>query len=146
MDLGDHPASGRLLEDVAHLRDLWDMLPARRDEKFWQAMSDLSVVGEDYFTEKAGVLSIQLPRMVEAGGAETLFGIQHVVQYVLVLFDRDHPSEAYALLDRVVHYGVSDDQVGRAGRRWLDDLIATAWRLYVAGWADGRRTDRFPPP
>ena len=128
----------RVRPEVEHLLDLLDLLPDEQTTDFWSQLVDAEQpVGTsgDYFVSKMRMLVGQLQRALtrEHVAAHQL---EHAVQYLLMFFDRSD-AELYRVLDRVAGYGA--EPAGRTGRRWMEDVCATAWRIYVPCRAMQRR-------
>jgi hypothetical protein len=103
----------------------------------------------DYYVEK---LSIWPQAMVEPGhGADE--DVRRLAEYCLMFFDQnvqDSPGRV-GLLDKYLSGS------GTTARRWLADVVATAWRLYAPREARSQiqslafeisvagRTDLMPP-
>jgi hypothetical protein len=120
--------------DMQHLLDLLLMLP--RSQKWHDKLAAVVEPGrEDWFLTNVAHARDCLSRYVkEDCGA---YELEHnVCQYVLTFFDRDDP-EMHKALEGMVNYGTQKD--GATGRRWAEDVCATAWRLMVPSIAIPRR-------
>jgi hypothetical protein len=112
---------------------VWD------EETWWAAMDDLldTTPGSYYFGSKIHAMRTTLVQELaqEEPSSRTL---EYAAQYALILFDTDKPK-VLELLDRVANLA---GESGKVGRRWAEDVVTTAWRLYVPAHADYLRSAR----
>jgi hypothetical protein len=121
---------------MEHLLDLLLMLP--RSKKWHHKLAAVVEPGrEDWLLTNLAHARDCLSRYGKADcGASALE--RDVCQYLLMFFDRDD-SEMHKALDGVVDYFTQSD--GATGRRWAEDVCATAWRLLVPSIAIPRRPE-----
>jgi hypothetical protein len=132
-----------LRADLEHLLDLWDLLPAWEEKEFWNKLAEVEGKDDDhdtYFLDKMHSVRHLINEFLRHGGDKADHSLQYLAQYVLMFFDRDD-QKMFQLLDRIV-LSTSSRNAGRIGRRWAEDAVATAWRLYVPSAADVLRTGR----
>ena len=132
-----------LLSDAEHLLDLLDLLPDEDDDSFWDRLARAENPDQadgGYFFNKLIHARSDLRRMLSGNGSITPSNLESVSQYVLMFFDRDDPAMHMAL-EPVAGFAI---EPGRVGRRWSEDICATAWRLYAPCRATWRR--RSAPP
>ena len=132
--------SARLRPDVEHLLDLIDLLPFNAQD-FWDRLAAAEHPDRDddnYFVGHMPWIRERLRAMLAGADSLSAHNVERVAQYVLMFFDRDDPA-MFEALDRFA--GHSAAQPGRTGRRWVEDVCATAWRLYVPTRAVQRRDE-----
>lgn len=80
----------------------------------------------------------------------------NLASYVLMFFRPDSPDLWKLLGPHVVHFAIPGDDQAPIGRRWVEDVCATAWRLYVRydhdpierlrrSWEDSDQHDWWSP-
>jgi hypothetical protein len=113
--------------DLNHLLDLLDLLPPTTDRAFWTSFSDAG--GSHYMLEKLSQWTHNVRERDDIPDAP-----RRLAEYCLTFFT----TEA---ADGEQWNEVTPDIAGRSGhgQRWVTDVAATAWRVYVKGEAEERR-------
>lgn len=115
--------------DIPHLLDLLDLLPSvHGDGSFWKQMDN---DGSNYRLEKLYVFA----RNAREGRNDD--DPRRLAECCLIFFGTADDN-LVALLDGV---GPQLSGGGDTGRRWVNDVTATAWRIFVPLEAERRRRD-----
>lgn len=127
--------------DLKHLADLLDFLPGADDHEFWALLdgkghSPTPDDHVDYVLKKlvGGLLVLRAPEPHPSH-------VVNLVQYLMMFFGGDHPG-LYPLIDRYLANIPLPPEI--LGRYWVEDLMATCWRLYVRYSANGSWADKWP--
>jgi hypothetical protein len=123
------------LADLRHLRNLLDLLPEDDEKQWWNELNDVVAkarngFGADEYIKSNVTLVREMLRYVldERGDRFKLRDVLRQALYVTLLDVND------AAVARCIGYRI----VGAAwagpehGRRWLNDVGSTAWRLHVS--------------
>jgi hypothetical protein len=117
--------------DLAHLLDLLDLLPPTTDGEFWKQFANDT--GDHHMLEKLVQWAHNVHRPDPLEDAP-----RRLAEYCLLFFGTaEAPND-----DRWNE--VTPEFLGRAdqGQRWVVDVAATAWRVYVKLEAERRRRER----
>ncbi|GAA2215645.1 hypothetical protein GCM10009850_111130 [Nonomuraea monospora] len=131
--------------DLRHLADLLDLLPGPDEKRFWRDVNARGDSGE------LPMASIQLLRLLVFAmpalrkASPTPGEIRRLIHALLIAFGGD-PRRLPEVIGAELPF-VTGGQPAVIGRLWLDDLIATSWRLYVRHHGDSEeRLRSWPDP
>jgi hypothetical protein len=116
---------------VTHLLDLLDLLPALDvDDVFWERFAEMQARHDprgldEIAAHQTGALFSRVAD-VRANPANDAAVVSLALQ-CLTLFDGHEPA-LWDRLDAIVDY---PNPWRTSGRRWAEDICATAWHLYV---------------
>lgn len=115
--------------DVQHLLDLLVMIPGRDNVLFWNRVNAGQYSGDSENEERfidAGYavkkIGQYLPRVLR-GDAEATADL---ASYLIMFFDSDSESMRLAVSAEIGHLPSNV-----LGRLWIEDMITTAWQVYV---------------
>lgn len=118
--------------DLTHLLDLLDLLPPTTDGDFWRQFAN-NDTGDHYMLEKLS----QWTYLVRERPGQLEDAPRRLAEYCLVFFGTAEAPSDHRWNE------VAPEFLGRAdqGQRWVVDLTATAWRVYVKREAERRRKE-----
>lgn len=127
--------------DLRHLADLIDFLPGPDDREFW-ALVD----GKGHAPTKDDHVDYVLDKLVNSllvlrDPNPQPNRITCLVEYLMMFFGGDHPG-LYPLLNP--HLAPIPLPPEILSRYWVEDLMATCWRLHVRYSATGAWAERWP--
>jgi hypothetical protein len=127
--------------DLAHLLELWDMLPTWRHPDYWKELAATGCAsGQDYLLEKMyGVRHLATEYLKSGRNDRTSYELHYIGQHVLSFFDRENQA-MFEVLDKLAPSLACEP--GHFGRRWATDAVDTAWRLYVPAAGKMNREER----
>lgn len=127
--------------DLRHLADLVSFLPDPNDREFWDqvASKDRPPSDPSYSDYVIKNLIVLMPVLRKTDPRPN--EIKKLLQYLMMFFGGDSGRLHEPIGRRFPFVAGRWETIGQL---WLEDLVATCWRLYVRYAADGAWAEKWP--